>query len=378
MHKGYKIRIYPTNDQEELLWKHIHACRFIWNYMLNLQRDNYRNGVKHMSGYDMIRHLTVMKKNDEYKWLYNVSNTSLQRICQDLNNAYQRFFNKTSRYPKFKSRKTCKLSYPLCAEKMHFNNDSTITLQKLGKVRTKANQVVGKYINPRITYCNGKWILSFSIDCEKQAIELTNKPMGIDMGVKELAVVSFDGECIKFHNIGNSKRVKTLRRKLKHINRVIARKYRTNGNYNETKQIHKYKLIAKEIYYKLSNIKMNYIHQITHQLISLRPNVITMEDLDLLHWIQTPTMATIVAYQGICDFKRQMCYKAEWNGIKFILADRYYPSSKTCSNCGNIKHNLRVSDRTYQCPRCGLIIDRDYNAAINLMKYGSQIDRLSA
>lgn len=379
MIKGYKIRLYPTKEQEELIWKHIHACRFIWNYMLALQQERYKNGEKYLQRFDMIKLLTPLKKQEEYSWLNEVSTTSLQIICSDLNKAYVDFFKKNFKYPKFKSRKKTRISYPICNNRFHFNNDSTVTIQKLSKVKLKHNFIPqGKISNLRISLVNNKWILSFGVECENQVQELTDKSMGIDLGIKELAVVSYGDEKIVFHNINKSKRVRTLEHKLKHVQRVINRKYRTNGNYEKTKGILKYETIAKEINYKLSNIRKNYIHQITHTLTSLLPEKVVMEDLNVSGMMKNKHLAKAIGKQGFYEFIRQMQYKCEWNGIEFIQVDRWYPSSKTCSKCNKLKLNLKLSDRIYKCDYCGLEIDRDYNAAINLMRYVPQVERCAA
>lgn len=377
MYKGYKIRIYPTKEQEELIWKHIHACRFIWNYMLALQRDRYQNGEKHLGRFDMIKLLTPLKKQEEYSWLKEISNSSLQIVCSDLNKAYTEFFKKNQRYPKFKSRKKAKLSYPVRSDVIRFENNNLI-IEKIKSVKTKLKDNFipqGKISNPRISLVNNKWILSFGVECENQVQELTDKSMGIDLGIKELAVVSYGNEKIVFHNINKSKRVRTLEHKLKHVQRVINRKYRTNGNYEKTKGILKYEAIAKEINYKLSNIRKNYIHQITHTLISLLPEKVVMEDLNVSGMMKNKHLAEAIGKQGFYEFIRQMQYKCEWNGIEFIQVDRWYPSSKTCSKCNKLKLNLKLSDRIYKCDYCGLEIDRDYNAAINLMRYVPQVER---
>ena len=381
MYKGYKIRIYPTKEQEELIWKHIHACRFIWNYMLALQEERYRNNEKHLSEFDMNYLLTTIKKQEKYKWLNEVSNSSLRIINKDLNMAYQRFYKKQNKLPKFKSKKNAKIVYPICSDpNVFYINNNTIRIQKIGMIKIKSNlNISGKIINPRISLVNNKWIISFKIECENQALpELTDKSMGIDLGIKELAVVSYGDEKIVFHNINKSKRVKTLEHKLKHVQRVIARKYRTNGNWEKTKGIERYEKIAREINYKLSNIRHNYVHQTTHKLVSLLPDQIIMEDLNVSELMKNKHLAKAIGEQNLYEFIRQMKYKCEWNGIKFVQADKFYPSSKTCSCCGKLKRNLKLSDRTYKCDQCGLVIDRDYNAAINLMKYVSQNERLTA
>ena len=371
MIKGYKVRLYPTKEQEELLWKHIHACRFIWNYILAYQNENYANGGKYISEFDMNKLITPLRKQDKYIWLNGVSANSLQIVCGDLNKGFQSFFRETKGYPKFKSKHKCKYSYPVRIDRFKVLSNELLQIPSVGKIKYKNMDIPqGKISNLRISFVNNKWILSFGIERENQALKLNDKSMGIDLGIKELAVVSFGGEKLVFHNINKSKRIKTLEHKLKHIQRVIARKYRTNGNYEKTKQIQKYEKIQKELYYKISNIRQNYIHQTTHTLISYRPSRVVMEDLNVSGMMKNKHLAKAIGEQKFYEFTRQMKYKCEWNGIKFIQADRFYPSSKKCSCCGKIKKDLKLSDRIYRCD-CGLSIDRDYNAAINLMKYVS-------
>ena len=160
-----------------------------------------------------------------------------------------------------------------------------------------------------------------------------------------------------------------MEHKLKHLQRKVSRKYRTNGNYEKTNAILKTEAQIKEIYYHLSNIRLNYIHQTTHKLTELYPEVITMEDLNVGDMLKNKYLAEDISEQCFYEFRRQMEYKCEAKGIKLQFADRFYPSSKTCSYCGHIKKDLKLKDRTYICSECGLKIDRDFNAALNLERY---------
>ena len=343
--------------------------------MLAEQIRRRENGEKHLSRFDMIKLLTPLKKQEEYKFLNEISNTTLQIICSDLNQAYQNFFKKIMKSPKFKSKRKSKTSFPVCSDRFYFTEDY-IQIQKLGHVKYKSSEPIPlgkravKFVNPRISLVNGKWILSFGMKCENQTVHTEHKGrIGIDLGIKELAVVSVDGKQINFHNINKSKRVRTLKRKLKHLQRKVSRKYRTNGNYEKTNAILKTEAQIKEIYYHLSNIRLNYIHQTTHKLTELYPEVITMEDLNVSDMMKSRHLARAIAEQNFYEFRRQMKYKCEAKGIKLQFADRFYPSSKTCSCCGHIKTDLKLKDRTYICSECGLQIDRDFNAALNLERY---------
>ena len=380
-HKGFKIRLIPTVEQEQQLWKHIGCCRYVWNWMLAKQEELYKAGEKHLSAFSMMKLLTPLKNDGEHDWLYEVSNASLQTTCQDLETAYQSFFKKNSGFPKFKSRKKSKPAYPLRNDGLYFK-DNMAVIAKIGKVKFQTNYQIpdcerGHMQNPRISYVNEKWILSFTMKCENQAPILTNKPMGIDLGIKETATVAFGDEKLVYHNINKSRRVRQLEHKLKHIQRNVSRKYQQNGSYAKTSNIIKEERRVKRVQYHLANIRLNYTHQTTHDLISKLPNRVVMEDLNVTGMMKNRHMSKAIAHQEFSEFIRQMRYKCEWNGIEFVQADRFYPSSKICSCCGKIKSDLNLSDRVFEC-ECGFKEDRDYNAAVNLMKYVASSERATA
>ncbi len=344
--------------------------------MLAEQYRRYENGEKHLSTYDMIRMLTPLKNDGEHNWLYDISNTSCQIICSDIGTAYKTLFDKRGRKPKFKSRKRSKPTFPVCEEKMSFY-EKNVQIQKIGRVKYKTDFDMPKgtgqkFSNARISNINGKWILSFGVECENQAPVLTDKPMGIDVGIKETMVVAYGDEQIVFHNINKGEKIRSLKKQLNRVQRVISRKYEANkqGNvYIKTKNIEREEKKMRRIYARISNIRSNYIHQSTHKLISLLPKRVTMEGLNIVGLEKNRHLSKAIAEQGFSEIIRQMKYKCEWNGIPFVQVDRFYPSSKMCSGCGCIKSDLKLKDRTYICKNCGLVIDRDYNAAVNLMRY---------
>ena len=345
--------------------------------MLNEHEKIYKEENRNLSKFDIKNILTPLKKDEKYQWLNEVSRKSLEIICEDLSRAYDSFFKKISNYPKYKTKKRSQKTFPVRGEveRFYFTQDY-VKIEKLGKIKYKNNNkyknIIGKdikFYNPRISLVRNKWILSVGIDYENQVVELTDKSLGIDLGIKELAVCSFGGEKLVFHNINKTKRMKNLEKKLKHIQRVISRKYRINDSYDKTNNIIKYENIIKDIYYKMSCIRENYIHQTTHYLISLLPYKVVMENLSVSDIIKNKYLAKEIQEQCFYEFISQMKYKCEEYGIEFIQADRFYPSSKTCSCCGNIKKDLKLSDRIYKCNECGLIIDRDFNAALNLERY---------
>ena len=385
MYKGYTIRIYPTKNQEELLKKHIGCCRFIWNHMIEVQKTRYQNGEKYLNHFGMIKLISLIKK--EYEWLNEVSNHSLQLICKDVNIAYQRFFKKISNYPRFKSKKRSKLSYPVRCDRFYFEN-GYVKVEKVGKIKYKADyknlnlEELSKFSNVRISNENDKWILTFSIEYENQVFTEKNGNLGIDLGVGRLAVVSHNGKKLTYSNINKSKRVRKLTSKLKHVQKVISRKYEVGNKLNEkkyqkTNSILKYEKLARRIYSKISNIRKDQRHKITRELVNLSPAVVIMEDLNVKGMMKNKHLSRSIAEMGFYDFIRIMKYKCEESGIKFFQVDRFFPSSKTCSHCGCIHKGLKLSDRIFECPSCGFTTDRDFNAAVNLENYfDSHIEEL--
>lgn len=375
MIKSYKIRLYPTKEQEALMWKHIGACRYIWNYMLAYQQERRANGEKHLSAFDMIKLLTPLKKDREHEWLCEVSNMSLVAVCRDLDKAYKGFFKKIARFPKFKSRKRSRATYPARAN--IWFSDKLVYIEKVGKIKYKTDfdlpQGRGcKFTNPRISNVNGKWMLSFGMESENQVPVLTDISMGIDLGVKDLAIAEFNGTKITYRNINKTSKMKRLEKQRRHLERSISRKYEQNRKGNtfvKTNNIMRSEERLKKMYARMTNIRTNYIHQTTHDLVSLLPKRVVMEDLNVTGMMKNRHLSKAIQEQCFAEFIRQMQYKCEWNGIEFVQVGRFYPSSKTCSCCGAIKHDLRLRDRVYVCAECGAEIDRDYNAAINLSRY---------
>ena len=373
--KGYKIRIYPNKTQKLLIEKHLGSCRFIWNYMLNLQNENYKIGNKYISRFDMIRNLTPMKKQLEFEWLNEISTTSLQKICIDLDKAFKSFFNKKSKYPNFKSKKESSKSYLVCESRFYFKDSKHIQIQKLGLVKCKTDFKIPigkhKFSNVRLSKVFNKYFISFGLECENQTPKLNDYSLGIDLGVKDLAVISYNNESIVFHNINKSSKMKYLNKRVKHLQKSISRKYEQNkqdSKFIKTNNIMRDELTLSRIKRKISNIRNNYIHQITNKIVKLLPKRVVMEDLNISGMMKNKHLSDSIQQQNFYKFILYMKYKCEWNNIEFIQVDRFYPSSKKCSCCGNIKTDLKLKDRVYRC-NCGLVINRDLNAAINLANY---------
>ena len=385
MYKGYKIRIYPTKEQIQSLNKHIGHCRFIWNYMLETQIKRFENKEPRLKFSKMANLITSLKK--ELSWLCEVSIHSLQNICRDLDTAYDRLFKGTSKRPKFKSKRKAKPGFPVsCDKHIFYFKDGLVQVPKVGKLKYKADypnldlEKVTAFHNVRISFVNGKWILSFSIEHENQVLKENEKhgSLGIDLGVGRLAVVAYEGTKREYININKTSVVRNLNRKLTHVQKVLSRKYEAakkagKDPKEKSNQILKYEALLKRIYHKLACIRLNQRQQITRELVNLHPERIVVEDLNVRGMMKNRHLARAIGEMGFYDFINILSYKCEELGIEFIKADRFYPSSKTCSHCGCINKGLKLSDRIFICPDCGFVIDRDYNAAINLMNYSSSL-----
>ena len=199
---------------------------------------------------------------------------------------------------------------------------------------------------------------------------MTNEVIGIDLGIKYLAICS-DG--VVYKNINKTHVVKKLEKRLKRLQRQVSRKYEMNkrgGRYVKTNNIKKLEKDIRRIHRRLKNIRLNYLHQTTANIVKTKPYRVVMEDLNITSMMKNKSISKQLCKLGLHEFTRQMKYKCEWNGIEFIQVDRWYPSSKKCSHCGTIKKDLKLSDRRYKCNECGLDVDRDFNASLNLMNYG--------
>lgn len=372
MIKSIKIRLLPTSEQEILMRKSVGTARFAYNWGLANWEKLYKEGLKPNGKKIKKIFNNTIKKEEEYKWLYDVSAQITAQAFTDLQQSFYNFFSKKSKYPRFKTKRKSRESFYVRYDKLNIKNN-TVNLEKIGRVKFTTNYdipILDKYVNPRCHFDGKYWYLTFGYEQDENQVQL-NKDLsiGIDLGITSLAVVSGVDSPIK--NINKSSQVKKLEKKLKRLQRKCSRKYEMNKDgkqFIKTKNIVKLEKEIRLIYRKLGNIRNNHIHQATSSIIKLRPYRIVMEDLNISGMMKNKYLSKSIMNQKLHEFLRQMEYKCQFNGIEFIKADRFFPSSKMCSGCGNIKKDLKLSDRIYECS-CGLIIDRDKNASINLSKY---------
>ncbi len=394
MMKGFRIRLLPTEEQESLLWQNAGVARFAWNWGLALQMKRFEDGEKLLGEYDLRKEFLKLKEQDEFLWLNDVSSKAPVFALFDLMTSYKNFFRiqkngekfttktreKAKRrgrkltpydmkgHPKFKKKAKTIPCFSQPNEMLYFK-EGCVVLLKVGRVKVHTDRKlpqgrgICRFYNPRVFFENGKWILLFVMEVEKQDYELRDCSVGIDLGIKKLAVVSCDGECSVHENINKSRRVKRLKRHLKHLQRQAAKKAKRSKNQRKA-----YEKCA-GLYRKLSAIRKDHTHKTTRKIVDLLPKRIVVEDLNVRWMMKNHHLARAVAEQTFFEFRRQIEYKCEERGIELVVADRFFPSSKKCSKCGEVNKGLRLKDRIFICPHCGTSLDRDFNAALNLENY---------
>ena len=362
-----KVRIKPTPEQEQQLWRSAGAVRWVYNWTLARQEENYRDGGKFISDGELRKELTKLKQTEEYAWLNEISAQTTKQAVKDACDAYKKMFRGESGKPKFKSRKRSKPAFYSRYDRFKVDG-CRVYLEKIGWIETSEPiPEMDKYTNPRVSFDGKYWYVSVGIMQEQENPELTNVMIGIDVGIKKLAVCS---NGTMFKNINNSSAVRKTEKRLRRLQRKVSRKYEMNkegSRFVKTRNIVKVEKSIRLLHRRLTNIRTNHIHQATSAIAKTKPSAVVMEDLNVSGMMRNRHLSKAIAGQKLHEFIRQMKYKCAKIGARFIQADKWFPSSKMCSSCGQIKKNLKLSDRTYECD-CGLKIDRDVNAAINLSK----------
>lgn len=369
---GTKIRLKPTKEQEILLWKSAGCSRFIYNWALDKQIDNHKKGNKFINDKVLRREMTKLKKEKDFKWLYEVGSNVLKQAVKDLCLAYKKFFDKKASFPKHKSRKS-NISFYVNYESMK-KTQNGVQCEKLGNIKTAEplpELLIEEkhYLNPHISYDGKYWYIGFTRKIKIHKTELNDSIIGIDLGIKNLATCSNEKV---YKNINKTKRVRKLKKKLKRLQRKVSKKYLMNKNgekFIKTKNIIKLERKIKLINRTLTNIRVNHTHQVTTEIVKTKPSKIIMETLRVTNMLKNKHLSKAISEQGFYRFISFIEYKCKLYGIELERVPTLYPSSKKCSHCGAIKKNLKLSDRIYHCECCGLTIDRDYNASLNLANY---------
>jgi len=385
MIKSIKVRLNPNNKQLTKLFQYAGCARFAYNWAIAREQENYHQGNKFLTDNELRKEFTQLKKLPDYKWLNAVSNNVTKQAIKDACNTYKRFFKGQCKYPKFKSKKHSIPSFYQDNIKIQFT-DTHVKVEGFSRSKKRNKQKLNwiklcekgripincRYLNPRFTYDGLYWYVSVGVEVDITDTPASNEGIGVDLGIKDLVVCS-NGSTYK--NINKIQKVKKLEKRKRRLQRSISRRYEKNKkgvSYCKTCNIIKREKELLKVVKRLTNIRHNHIHQITSKIVKRKPSFICIEDLNVSGMIKNRHLSKVVQQQGFYEFRKQIEYKSEWSNIPVIIADRFFPSSKLCSCCGTIKKDLKLSDRTYKC-ECGNVIDRDFQASLNLQTYGENV-----
>ena len=360
IHKSYKFKIAPDNEQKELLAKHFGACRFVFNRYLNIRKETYLEEKKSLNYYDNANDLTVLKKDEQFVWLKEINAQSLQSSLRNLDTAYNKFFRKQTKFPRFKS-KFDKQSFTIPQSVSIEDGKLQIPKFKKGIEINIHREIKGKVLFATISKSTtGKYYVSITCEVEYTPFEKTNTKVGIDAGIKDLAILS-DGKVYE-----NIKTLKTNLKKLKYNQRQLSKKIK--GSSSRLKQ--KSKLAT--IHEKVINIRKDYLHKVSTEIIK-NHDVICIEDLAVKNMMKNHKLAQAFSDVSLGTFYTMLEYKANWNDKIIVKIGRFFPSSKTCNVCNYINQDLTLKDREWTCKSCNTVHNRDLNASINIKKQGLKI-----
>lgn len=299
-----KVRLYPSELQEQKLWQSVGTARFIYNWTLAKQEENYKNGGKFISDGVLRKEITQLKKN-ELSWLNEVSNNIAKQAVKDACDAYKRFFKGLSDKPRFKTKKRSKKSFYNDNVKLKVKDNKLVNIEKVGWIKTNEQLPIGvKYSNPRISYDNKYWYISVGIEQEENQEELTDISLGIDLGVKDLAICS-DGTVYK--NINKTYVVRKIEKRLKRLQKQASRKYEQNKQgkeYVKTKNIIKLEKQIQQMHRRLANIRNNHLHQTTTSIVKVKPYRVVIEDLAVSNMMKNKHLSDAIRKQGFYEFRR--------------------------------------------------------------------------
>ena len=373
--KSFKTEINPTEEQKVKIRKTIGTCRFIYNFYLAHNKELHESGKKFMSSSQFRIWLNneYLPSHPEYSWIKEAYSKSVTQAVNNGQTAFEKFFNHKSAFPKFKKkgRSDVKMYFVRNNPKDCLCERHRIKIPSLGWVRIKEKGYIpttkdGYVIKSgHVSIKAGRYYVSVLIEIpDKRVVSHSSKGIGIDLGLKDFAIVS-NGKIYK--NINKSAKLKKLEKKLIREQRSLSRKYENikKGGSTQKRNIQKQRLKIQKLHHRIDNIRTDYINKIIAEIVKTKPSHITIEDLNVSGMMKNRHLSKAVASQKFYEFKTKLQAKCRENGIELRVVDRWFPSSKTCHCCKNIKKDLKLSDRIFRCD-CGYIEDRDFNAALNL------------
>lgn len=373
--KSFKTEINPTEEQKARIRRTIGTCRYVYNFYIGHNKALHDNGEKFMTGKDFSLWLNnkYIPDNPDKTWIREVYSKAVKKSIEDGCTAFTRFFKHQSDFPKFKKKGKSDV-------KMYFvrNNPKDCQCERhrlkiptLGWIRIKEKGYIpttkdGYMIRSgTVSVKAGRFYVSVLVEIPDVNIDnSSNEGIGIDLGLKDFAIIS-NGKT--YRNINKSAGLKKLEKQLIREQRSLSRKYESlkKGESTQRANIQKQKLKVQKLHHKMDNIRTDYINKTIAEIVKTKPSYITIEDLNVKGMMKNRCLSKAVASQKFYEFRTRLKAKCDENGIELRVADRFYPSSKTCHHCGSVRKNLKLSDRIYRC-ECGYVADRDFNAALNL------------
>ena len=375
MLKSFKTEINPTEEQKARIRRTIGTCRYVYNFYLGHNKALHDNGEKFMTGksFSLWLNNEYIPDNPDKTWIREVYSKAVKKSIEDGCTAFTRFFKHQSDFPKFKKKGKSDV-------KMYFvrNNPKDCQCERhrlkiptLGWIRIKEKGYIpttkdGYMIRSgTVSVKAGRFYVSVLVEIPDVNIDnSSNEGIGIDLGLKDFAIIS-NGKT--YRNINKSAGLKKLEKQLIREQRSLSRKYENlkKGESTQRANIRKQKLKVQKLHHKMDNIRTDYINKTIAEIVKTKPSYITIEDLNVKGMMKNRCLSKAVASQKFYEFRTRLKAKCDENGIELRVADRFYPSSKTCHHCGSVRKNLKLSDRIYRC-ECGYVADRDLNAALNL------------
>lgn len=359
MKKAYKFRFYPTVEQSAVLSRTFGSVRFVWNWALALRTREYRTAKKSLGYHDLSALLTAQKKNSETAWLSEISSVPLQQALRHQQAAFNNFFNKRARYPRFKSRGG-RASAEYTASAFRWRDGQLFLAKMKDPLPIAWSREVPEGAPSTVTVSRdtaGRYFVSMLFEDEAEPAEPSGWDVGIDVGLKNFATLSTG------QTIANPKWLRSKEKKLARYQRMMARK--TKGSNNRNKARRKVARVHAEV----ADARRDFHHQLSTEIVR-KFDTIVVEDLAPSNMVKSRSLAKSISDAGWRQFRTFLEYKAGWYGKRFVVIDRFHPSSKLCSECGHLLAHLSLGTRQWACPDCGTLHDRDINAAKNILAEG--------
>ena len=374
MLRAVKIRLYPNTEQATMINKLLGCCRVVYNQCLNRKIESYKNDGKSENLVTLSKFIHhELLKDDKFIYLREHNTKVFNQVLRDMLSAYKNFFTQHKGFPKFKSKHDNKQSCRFELGAISKRNDYTtyhLSLASIRNIKFRCNEKYTQYLqkhHDNIRHATltklpcGEYYLSILVDGDlTRKVKETNAVVGIDLGIKDFVITS-DGEV--FENLHFKK---SQSNKIKRLQRQLSNKQKDSSNRNKAR------VRLAKLYKKITDRKQYYLHVVSNSLIN-ENQVICMEGLNVKGMMRNHNLAESICEMNFGEFRRMLEYKAKWYNRKIVFANRFYPSSKTCHNCGYINKSLKLNDRQWVCPQCGEVIERDYNAALNILNEGMRI-----